>query len=130
MQFDSDRYFQIWDYHVSHARVLIRSASPSDSSKNIDIIFYAVDYLGIPSCFEGLTLSSVLMEEAIRAGAPADELGRSTAFRLETGDRAYFVIALACRVLENDLDLFDSSIGEIGAGERRRDDLGRILAHS
>ena len=130
MEFQSDRHFQVWDYHVSHARLLIRSPNSSGNSTNQDVIFYAVDYLGIPTSFQGLSIATASREEADLAGVPPDEFGTSNIFRLESEGRCYYLAAFACKVLENELDLFDSSLGDLGAGERKREDLGRVLAHS
>jgi len=129
MQFQSDRHFQLWDYHVSHARMLIRSPISSKISTNLDIIFHAVDFLNMPTSFNGLNLTTVTRDEADRSGAPPDEFGHSTAFRLESEGRIYYIVALACRVLENELDLFDSSLQEPWE-EHPRQDLGRLLARS
>lgn len=129
MEFQSERRFQIWDYHVSHARMLIRSPNSSGTSTNQDIIFWGVEFLGIPTSFRGLTIATVPRDEATRAGAPADKFGHSTAFRLESEGRCCYIVALACKVFENELDLFDSSLDEPWA-EQPRTDRGRLLARS
>jgi hypothetical protein len=130
MKFQSDRLFQVWDYHISHARMLIRSPISPDNSTNIDIIFHAVDHLNIPTCFRGLDLTNVACSEAVQAGVPPDELDpSSTVFRLETEGRSYYIVAFACRVLENELELLDSSLAEPWEIEPRQD-LGRLLARS
>ena len=129
MEFKSDRHFQVWDYHVSHARMLIRSPISPGISTNQDIIFFGVEFVGIPTSFQGLSLATVPRDEADRAGVPFDEFDDSTAFRLESEGRCYYLVAFACRVLENELDLFDSSLQEPWA-DQPREDLGRLLARS
>jgi hypothetical protein len=130
MDFQSDRRFQIWDYHVSHARLLIRSPHSSNIPTNNDIIFYGVVFIGIPAFFHGLKIASISREEGALAGVPFGEHDHSsTAFRLDSEGRSWYLVALSCRILENDLDLFDSSL-ENPVAERPREDLGRVLAHS
>jgi hypothetical protein len=129
MEFQSDRHFQVWDYHVSHSRMLIRSSISPENSTNQDIIFYSVDFLDIPTIFRGLTLATVGWDEALGAGIPADEFGHSTVFRLETDGKRFYIVALACYIYENELDLFDSSLQEPWE-DQPREDLGRLLARS
>ncbi len=129
MNFESDRRFQVWDYHVSHARMLIRSPSGAQSPTNIDIIFFGIKYIGIPSTFLGLRIDTISVDETLQLGLTRDEHDdSSTTFRLESEGRFYYIMALACRVFENELDLFDSSL-ENPCEDRPRSDPGQVIAH-
>jgi hypothetical protein len=129
MKFQSDRRFQIWDYNVSHARLLIRSPASSNIPTNIDIIFFGVRYVGIPAYLQGLKIELASEKDIDHSSIPREEHDQSTGFRMETAGRSFFLQAYACRVLENHLDLFDSSL-ENPSNDRPREDLGRVLAHS
>ena len=59
MVFSSTRPFQLWDYHVSHNRLLLRSPASPEHPKNQDIIYYGVRILDIPTTFFGLDVDSV-----------------------------------------------------------------------
>jgi len=53
----------------------------------------------------------------------------STVHLLTSGGRKYVVVAVGFKVLENDLDLFESSL-EYFSNEDSSKDLGRLLVHS
>ena len=65
MLYKSDRTFKIWGFTVSHNSLLMRSPMKfedevgynSDFSYNLDIEFWDVTYIGIPSTLNGLILS-------------------------------------------------------------------------
>jgi len=124
--FSSIRTFQLWDFHVSHSRLLIRSPKSTNDLLNQDIIFYGVTHLDLPATFFGLDIEQLPDGEA--GGKFTPTLG-STTFRLMTTGQACFLAAVACKVLENDLDLFDSSL-EPPYSVRPRGELGRVLARS
>lgn len=43
-----DRIFQIWEYQVTHASMLIRSPRRGKDLENIDLVFTGVSYLRTP----------------------------------------------------------------------------------
>lgn len=56
MIYQSDRVFQLWDYTVGHAQLLLRSPATTDEPFNIDIVFLGVETLDIPTRMEGLSM--------------------------------------------------------------------------
>ncbi|MCY1660772.1 hypothetical protein [Chryseobacterium sp. SL1] len=69
--YNSNRKFRIWAYTVSHSSLLLRSEMKypdqdnySDStSSNIDIEFWAVNYINLPSDFFGIHIREITSEE-------------------------------------------------------------------
>ena len=101
--FFPDRIFQIWEYQVTHASMLIRSPKRKDDLENIDLIFSGVDYLNTSSIFRGLRVSRVDKERlsAIdnvpsRAFSTSSEL-----YLLETENSHHFISAVWCRLDQN-----------------------------
>ena len=130
MFYQSDRTFRIWDYNISHKQFLLRSPRPADDAKNVDLIIWDVDYIDVATSLKGLELSLASQEDLARVelaiGGPVDP---SRAYTLASSGRRYLVGASGFRVLENDLDIFDSSL-EYFAGTDAERELGLVLAHS
>jgi hypothetical protein len=130
MPFVSDRHFRIWDYNVSHDQMLLRSAPTPDVSRNVDIIFWGVDYLGIPSRFTGVEIEEASPEEeATMNPIVGQKCVKPKIYRLSTEGKRYLVAAVGFRVFENDLELFESSL-EYFSRSGPKKDLGQVLAHS
>ena len=111
MLYSSERPFQIWDFNVSHSQLLLRSPGSAGSGKNIDVIFLGVDFLGLPSILEGLTLDRASPEEAAKVIKSLARGGESCdVWSIRSEGRLYHVAAVALYVCENALDLFDSSL--------------------
>lgn len=131
MVFDSSREFSVWDYNVSHAQLLIRSPKSTEMSDNIDIVFWGVKYVEIPTSFVGLSLS-VAGGDAIQrvkgvAGVPCE---KETVFFISVADgRRFIVVSQGFKVLRNKLDIFDSTLEYFAATDTKRD-LGEVMAHS
>ena len=52
--FDSDRYFQVWHFTVSHTQLLLRSNRDDNHPTRVEVLFKGVQRLDIPSSFDGL----------------------------------------------------------------------------
>lgn len=106
-----ERTFRIWDYRVSHDQLLLRSPARGDADRNVDIVFVGVEYLNLPSRLEGVTLITAEPVEIARAEtAVGRQLDPQQVFVLSSGGHRYMVVAVAMNVLENELDLFESSL--------------------
>jgi hypothetical protein len=121
MNYQSDRHFQLWDYTVGHAQVLLRSPASRDDPFNIDVVLVGVDKLEIPTRMQGLTI----VGPEPTSSRPGDPTG---VFRLTSGDKAYAIVAAACRVTRNQLDLMESSLEYFGPDQGG--DPGEILCQS
>jgi hypothetical protein len=130
MSFASDRRFRIWDYNVSHNQMLLRSPKSPDHSENIDIVFWGVEYIEIPSAFTGVELVKASTEEASSMKRiPEKRCETSDVHVLSSGGKKFVVVAAGFKVLRNDLDIFESSL-EYFSGTDSPKDAGSLLAHS
>ena len=130
MTFASDRLFQIWDYNVSHSQMLLRSPVSPGEIRNIDIVFWGVAYLGIPSRFQGIEVCEATAEEmAAIHSTVGQKYVKPALYSLSTSGTQFFIAAVGYKVFENDLDLFESSL-EILSGDRPTKVSGEVLAHS
>jgi hypothetical protein len=110
-----DRDFKVWEYHVSHGQLLIRSpkAPATDASPerhtNVDLVFLGVEYISLPRLLRGVMLDRASADdlrllEATLGTAPAPASVRM----LVSGGRRFAVVAASVTVSENDWDIFDS----------------------
>lgn len=122
MTFRSDRRFQLWDYTVGHQQMLLRSPAGPGFPKNIDIAFVGVRYLGIPSTLEGVEIGEASAEDL--AELPDTLRGDSDGSDihvLRSGGRRYVVVAVNYSVLENELDLDETSLEYFNDDDAGRD---------
>jgi hypothetical protein len=130
MPLSSDRRFRFWDYNVSHDQMLIRSPKSFEFKTNVDIVMWGVEYLDLPTSLDGVTMASASLEELGRAEQSLGrKLGSSQVFCFISGDSHFLVVAAGFKILENDLDIFDSSL-EYFAGTDSSRELGAVIAHS
>lgn len=125
--FKSNRKFKLWDCRVSHNQVLIRSPSTPDISTNVDLVFWGVEFISIPTSFDGLQIVRGVSTKD--AGFEFSPSTNGEVFLIETAGRRFVVVAAGCKVLENALDIFESSLEGFAATDENRD-LGEVLAHS
>lgn len=122
MTFRSDHHFKLWDYDVSHNKMLLRSPASPSQSYNIDIVFLGVASLDIPTLMRsGLEISG--------PGPSAGEGGSSHVFRIAADGQDYRVVALAYWVFKNRLDVRDSILGYL-IGEGETEEMGEVLYRS
>lgn len=130
MRFASERRFRIWDYNVSHNQMLLRSPKSPEVAKNIDIVFWGVEFVGIPTALDTVELALVEKDEkVIGEFLPVKTHEAANVYRLVSRERQYFVVAGGFKVLENELDIFDSSLEYFGGPDPARN-LGEVLSHS
>jgi hypothetical protein len=101
--------FKVWEYRVSHKQLLIRCPKLSDASKNVDLKFYNVEYLDLPSTFSDLEIDEPNQDDVAFASS---RLGRSVESEriivLKSRDRRHVVVAGALAVSESSMGLFES----------------------
>jgi len=103
------REFQLWEYHVSHGSLLIRSPAGPEFDTSIDIICVGVEYLTAPRHLGELAVSEAndaeigRLEEILRKKLP-----RSRVWALECSHERFLVVAAALKVQEHRGDIFDS----------------------
>lgn len=106
------RFFELWDYTVSHGQLLLRSPRNSEFSRNTDITFGGVKYSELP-----VNLGRVRFEEPTELDHQhirrrfAEEYELPTrVFVLCSGEMRYFVVAAYCKVSENEMEITESSL--------------------
>jgi len=108
------RTFQLWEYHVSHGSLLIRSPRSLDEAANIDIICSGVRYLSTPGIIYNLEITEPTLEEfqylqtVIRNPVPMSYIH----VLVSNGNR-FLVVAAGFIIEENTSDIFDSPFDDI-----------------
>lgn len=103
------RQFQVWEYRVSHASLLIRSPASDNLTRSVDLIFVAVEYMALPNRFETLAVRELPSDEAASSpGLPPRRLPTSKVWRLDAGTNIFWVVAGGMVVREHHGDIFES----------------------
>ena len=113
--YESNRSFKIWDYNVSHKQLLIRSPRTNGETENIDIVFWGVELIALETSFEGLSLQRGVAES--EPSVPTFVVGSG------------HVRAAGCKVLVNQLEIFDSSLVYFDR-DRSTEEYGAVLIAS
>lgn len=113
--YESKRVFKIWDYNVSHKQLLIRSPRTNGEVENIDVIFWGVEHISLASSFDGLSLERGVANS--ETSIPVFAVGSG------------HVIAAGCKVLVNQLEIFDSSLVYFDR-DRATEEYGAVLVTS
>ena len=121
--YHSTRRFQLWDYRVSHQQLLLRSPASPEERTNIDLVFWGVAFLALPTTLNGLVLERNAPENGPVTPEPY------SAFEVVSEGQRHRVEAVGFKVLENELDIFDSSLVSSWSSPSRKD-LGQTLVHS
>jgi hypothetical protein len=103
-----DRRFQLWEYSVSHGSLLVRSPRGPRIDTNIDLVFVGVAFISAPRHLRGLELDHGNDDDIDRVVAEVGEIDGGHVFALRSAGRRHLVLAAACRVSENQGDIFDS----------------------
>lgn len=103
------RKFQLWEYHVSHGSLLIRSPAGPEFETNVDIICVGVEYLAAPRHMGEISISEATRSEI---GKLEEILGKkltpSRVWALQGSHERSLVVAVALKVREYRGDIFDS----------------------
>jgi hypothetical protein len=122
--FKSERRFGIYDFKISHEQLLLRSSKDSNFEQNIDIIFYGVKFIQLPSHLFGLAIS--LIEDSTDLPATIPDgilvlLKDNEIFEIDTQtDQHFFIVCKLIQVYQNVQEFGETSLG-ITSNEGRRD---------
>lgn len=108
----STRRFQIWEYTVSHAQLLLRSVRDELNSTRVDVLFKNVGYVALPSTFTVEAIEELSDDQAnalddLAVGALRD--GRR-AFRLKSERGDGVVVAGVMVEAEDELESHEPSV--------------------
>jgi hypothetical protein len=126
--YNSSRTFQVWDYQVSHKRLLLRSPISPEESWNCDIVFYGVELLNIPTVLRGLEISRDPLNLDDSNGS-IPRRAPSPVYKIISCGKSYQIVAVAYKVLRNQLDIFDSGL-DSPSNERPISELGEVVSRS
>lgn len=106
----NERAFQIWEYRVSHAQLLIRSPKSDSNETNVDIAFAGVEYLKIPTILKNFSIvvpnkNEVELLNNFRTASYSPKM-----FVFETKTNRHFIVAAGIKISENTLAVFESSL--------------------
>jgi hypothetical protein len=104
-----DRQFQLWEYHVSHGSLLIRSPAAPALARSIDLIFVGVEYLNAPRHLGEIAVSEATADEIQRLQEILQKrVVSSRVWALQSSRGRFLVVAAALKVQEHIGDIFDS----------------------
>lgn len=108
--YTSPRSFVLSDALVSHGQVLLRAQLGRESLTNVDLIFFATEYLQLPTHLRGLSLQAVPGETTTCPALQWDKPTRQV-FAVESEGQTLYVVAGWVRVFEKDLPFGQTSSG-------------------
>jgi hypothetical protein len=130
MLFSVERDFRFWDYTVSHDQLLFRSPKTDVLAYNIDIIFWRVEYVEIPTHFSNPKMQQCDVDEVARVSRLLGKaIDIQDSYCLVTRGQKFVIVAAGYKVLQNELDIFESSL-EYFKQDDNPTDLGLLLYHS
>lgn len=106
---DVGSVFKLWEYRVSHKQLLIRCPQLSEGSKNVDLKFYNVEYIDLPSVLPDLEIDDANQEDiAFASNRLGKSVDRKQVIVLKSRERRHIVIAGAFVVSESVMGVFES----------------------
>ncbi len=106
------RNFQFWQYRVSHGELLVRSPKDAVCPRNADLMFAGVEYVDLPRFLPSMEVEEPNNDDLARArervGKPVE---RGSVFVLRSHGRHYIVVAAAVKMVESEMDIFESPFG-------------------
>jgi len=104
------RLFQLWEYHVSHGSLLIRSPNGPGIQNCIDIIFVGVEYIAMPRHLGAIELvdaapaETSMLEEVLQKSL----VPPTRAWALIGPKGRFLVVGVAVKIEEHEGDMFQS----------------------
>ncbi len=129
MNFSSQRLFQLWDANVSHQQLLIRSAANVNDCGNIDIVFWGVKFVVLPTELRGIALDDSASMGDSSLHSQYGPLSGTKVFKISSASKEYYVVAAGAKVLANSMNIFESSLVDF-SNDRAKAEYGTVLAHS
>ena len=111
MHLESDRAFQTWAYSVSHGQLLIRSAKSKENPENVDVAFFGVTLMEVPSGFIGLSVRDASPDEVENVhGRVRDSAAIRRVYALVSQGKRYLVAAADLRISKNALEYRETDL--------------------
>jgi hypothetical protein len=103
MEFQSDRFFELWKFTVSHGQLLLRANKTNVLRTRVEILFKGVLVLNLPARLKGLSIDAERRSEVHDTLGSLEIEGRNF-YRIATADFTGYAVAAAFFVHEDDLD--------------------------
>ena len=105
------RVFQLWEYHVTHGRLLIRSPGVKEGENNLDMIFYGVEFVSLCRFLKEVSVheASLAKRKAIERalGKEIEPPIRAWVLRHSAGEA--FIVGVQMEINENSDEFMKSS---------------------
>lgn len=103
------RTFRLWMYVVSHRALLLRSSRTDIEPSRIDVAFFQVEEVHLPTSLDSLEISAYSIESSTDVRRARRESNpESKVFRLQRGSD-WYVIASVCSAAADDKGEFEPS---------------------
>jgi hypothetical protein len=103
------RQFQLWEYHVSHGSLLIRSPAGPSLETSVDILCVGVEYICAPRHLGQITVCEASEAEVGRLEKILQKkLHPSRVWVLASLSERFLLVAVSLTVQEHRLDIFES----------------------
>jgi hypothetical protein len=108
----SDQAFSLWDFNISHQILLLRSNGfGHEKFKNIDVIFWNVSFVNIPTCMNGIEIFELQSGDYHKYELPFSKmLSTDSLFIIKSEEKEYIIGADLLNVYYNELNFSTSSI--------------------
>lgn len=107
-KFFSNRTFKIWEYHVSHGSLLVRSPKSSEFENNIDLVFVGVELLCLPKTIRNIEIIEEPEDQKNEKSYALMQKRIFRKFKIKSIEGEFSVVAVSVKFSENDGDIFDS----------------------
>ncbi|WP_310487566.1 hypothetical protein [Chamaesiphon sp. VAR_69_metabat_338] len=112
----AERTFQMWDYHSSHSQLLLRSPKRPGITTNIDIKFFGVAYLNIPTIIRGCAIGEATAAEIEQIDSLLpNRADVNRVFIISSAGNRYPIVAVNYKISENTLDIFQTILDRYDA---------------
>ena len=112
MKFQSDRYFTIFDFFISHGQLLIRASKNDTYNTNIDILFFDVKFMQLKTYLSGVSIQRVEdVASNIIDSTTNLNLEQIKIFEIESERAKFYVASSFIHVYENELEFNETSLG-------------------
>jgi hypothetical protein len=112
--FESNRYFTVFDFILSHGQLLLRASKDDDNNKNIDIAFFGVRYIQLFTSLFGVSIRLVdLNKDIVNYDSVSSFLNGdgNHLFEIVTKSEKFYIAASHFKVYENELEFHETSLG-------------------
>ena len=103
------RRFQLWEYHVSHGSILIRSPAAPEVKTSVDIICMGLEYIAAPRHLGEITICQPAPTELEQLeNMLKKKLSPSHVWALQGSTGRFLIVAASLHIREHHGDIFES----------------------